>query len=116
MKGVQNPIARTLAVVALIASLIALIVVIGGATGGDSGGGGAGGGPRHAKSGLPKKKPSKQPKDTYVVRPGDSLSTIADQSGVSVEQLTLLNPNLDPQALISGQCVVLRQSGKDKCK
>ena len=116
MNGPQNPIPRLVAVLALVASLIALIVVIGGSTGGNSSGGGRGGGPKHAKGTPAKPKPSKAPKETYIVRPGDSLSTIADRYGVSVEQITLLNPNLDPQALISGQCVVLRQSGKGKCK
>ncbi len=115
MNGPQNSVARTLAVVGLVASLIALIAVISSS----SGGGGGESGPvatTTIKTVTKPKTPSKAPKDTYVVRPGDSLSTIADKSGVSVEQLTLLNSGLDPQALISGQCVVLRESGKDKCK
>jgi LysM repeat protein len=44
----------------------------------------------------------------YVVEPGDSLTSISDKTGVGVEKLSQLNPDLDPQALISGQRVRLR--------
>jgi LysM repeat protein len=45
----------------------------------------------------------------YTVEPGDSLTSIADKTGISVDKLTQLNPDLDPQALISGQRVKLRR-------
>ncbi|HYF26150.1 MAG TPA: LysM domain-containing protein [Baekduia sp.] len=40
---------------------------------------------------------------TYVVKPGDSLSTIAERTGVSIEQLRERNPDVDAQALRVGQ-------------
>jgi LysM repeat protein len=45
----------------------------------------------------------------YVVKPGDSFGSIAEKTGVSVEQLGLLNPEVDPQALVVGQRIKLRE-------
>lgn len=47
----------------------------------------------------------------HVVKPGDNLAAIAQESGVPLEELRLLNPELDPQGLVSGQRVRLRESG-----
>jgi LysM repeat protein len=46
---------------------------------------------------------------TYTVKTGDTLGAIAEQTGVSVERLQELNPQLDPQALVSGQMITLRE-------
>jgi orotidine-5'-phosphate decarboxylase len=51
---------------------------------------------------------SKRPK-TYTVRPGDVLSGIAERTGVSLSRLQELNPDVDPQALRSGQKLKLRE-------
>jgi LysM repeat protein len=47
-------------------------------------------------------------KSTYTVKVGDTLGGIAQSTGVPVEKLLELNPDLDPQALVSGQKVKLR--------
>ena len=47
----------------------------------------------------------------HVVKPGDNLASIAEQTGVPLEELRTLNPELDPQGLVSGQRVRLRESG-----
>jgi hypothetical protein len=47
----------------------------------------------------------------YVVRAGDNLALIAERTGVPLETLRELNPDLDPQALVTGQRVRLRESG-----
>jgi LysM domain-containing protein len=47
----------------------------------------------------------------YIVKPGDNLAAIAVKTGVSLEDLQSLNPDLDPQGLVSGQRVKLRESG-----
>jgi LysM repeat protein len=39
----------------------------------------------------------------YRVRSGDTLETIADQYGTTVEDLLALNPNVDPVELTIGQ-------------
>jgi Tfp pilus assembly protein FimV len=45
----------------------------------------------------------------YTVKAGDTLGAIAEQTGVSVERLLVLNPELDPQALVAGQRIRLRE-------
>jgi LysM domain-containing protein len=47
----------------------------------------------------------------YTVKPGDNLAAIAQATGVPLEELRSLNPELDPQGLVSGQRVRLRESG-----
>jgi LysM repeat protein len=47
-------------------------------------------------------------KGVYIVRTGDTLGSIAQKSGVTVERLQELNPSLDPQSLLSGQRIKLR--------
>jgi LysM repeat protein len=39
----------------------------------------------------------------YVVKPGDTLTVIADQANVSLETIQRLNPTVDPNALQTGQ-------------
>ncbi len=45
----------------------------------------------------------------YVVKPGDSFGSIAERTGVSIAQLEELNPEVDPQALVVGQRIKLRE-------
>jgi LysM repeat protein len=52
---------------------------------------------------------SQLPDDVYVVKTGDTLEGIAQQVGLTVERLLELNPDLDPQALVSGQEIKLRE-------
>jgi Tfp pilus assembly protein FimV len=45
-----------------------------------------------------------RPRSTgYSVRSGDTLGTIADRFGTTVDELLLLNPGIDPRALHVGQ-------------
>jgi LysM repeat protein len=46
---------------------------------------------------------------TYTVKAGDTLGAIAIKTGVSVTDLEDLNPGLDPQGLVAGQRIKLRQ-------
>jgi LysM repeat protein len=54
------------------------------------------------------KRAGKLPQNVYVVKTGDTLGSIAQKTGIPVERLQGLNPNLDPQALVSGQRLKLR--------
>ena len=55
------------------------------------------------------------PKDPfYVVKAGDSFTTIAQAEGISQEQIKKLNPNLDPQQLQPQNCVDLVPNGCKK--
>ena len=46
---------------------------------------------------------------TYTVKAGDTLGLIAERTGVPVDRLLELNPDLDPQALVAGQRITLRE-------
>ncbi|KKL44799.1 hypothetical protein LCGC14_2362070 [marine sediment metagenome] len=45
----------------------------------------------------------------YTVKTGDNLFTIAEETGTTVGELRALNPSLDPQQLVAGQRVKLRE-------
>ncbi|HET9163536.1 MAG TPA: LysM domain-containing protein [Solirubrobacterales bacterium] len=84
-----------------------MIVVIAATLGGGGGGGDSNGSskhPSHAKSGQ---GPAHTPK-SYVVQNGDTLSSIAHQTGVPVARILRLNPGVDPQILISGERLKLK--------
>lgn len=49
--------------------------------------------------------------DTYVVKPGDTLMAIADELGVSVEELIALNDLTDPSRLEVGQVLRIPARG-----
>lgn len=54
-------------------------------------------------------KPPARRVSTYTVKTGDTLGAIAEKTGVDVQTLQELNPELDPQALVSGQKIKLRE-------
>jgi hypothetical protein len=45
----------------------------------------------------------------YAVAPGDNLTSIAKRTGLTVGALQALNPNIDPNALQTGQRLRLRR-------
>lgn len=106
-------LARILAPLALIGVLVVIVILISGSTGGEvadtTGGGGSGGGQKSQKSqeGDKGEKGSKPPKE-YVIEPGDTLSGIAEQFGLSTAKIERLNPDLDPTALVTGATIKLR--------
>jgi hypothetical protein len=103
--------ARLLAPVALLVAVVAVVVVVSNSTGNDNGGDNdnanravettpRGGG------GQQQRRPQRR---FYRVRLNDTLGLIAEQTGVPVERLEALNPDLDPQNLIVGQRIRLRE-------
>jgi LysM repeat protein len=98
--------ARTFAVLALIAGFAILVAVFSSAlSGGDSG--------VHGKGGSAGKVSQKQPEGkeapkSYVIENGDTLIAIAHKTGVPVATIERLNPEVDPQILISGEKLKLR--------
>ena len=111
--------ARLVAPLALIAFVVALLIVLGGS------GAGEGGDDRGSDSGAgsgqpteptatdattePDKPKRRRRKAIYTVEPGDTLGAIAEETGVPVETIEELNPELDPQALVNGQEIKLRE-------
>jgi LysM repeat protein len=95
----RNP-ARLAAPLALLAALVAIVVVVQ-ASGSDSSKS------THTatrtavtQSARPSRRAASR---MYVVKPGDTLTVIADKAGVSLETIQRLNPRVDPQALQTGQ-------------
>ena len=83
---------------------VKLVVIVGNNTGsGDGGKGGAKTGKKDGSNQKPKTK-----KKVYVIKEGDTLTAISASTGIPVEKIQELNPDLDPQTLISGQSLKLR--------
>lgn len=53
--------------------------------------------------------PTRRTRPTYTVKLNDTLVLISEKTGVSVERIEVLNPDLDPQSLIVGQKIKLRE-------
>ncbi|MGH2981705.1 MAG: LysM peptidoglycan-binding domain-containing protein [Solirubrobacterales bacterium] len=107
----QSSPARLAAIVALIAAFVVLlVVVVSSLAGGDGSEGPASrqdGGRQQESKGSNRSQQSQR--RIYVVKPGDCcLSQIAQKTGIDVDTLVQLNPNLDPQAIHSGDRVKLR--------
>jgi LysM repeat protein len=64
--------------------------------------------PASSPSGKGDKKERKGPR-RYRVKEGDTPSSIAEKTGVPLEEILRLNPDLDPQTLSPGQRIRLRQ-------
>ena len=56
-----------------------------------------------------KSQPRKRTASTYTVKIGDNLPAIAQKTGLTVEKIQELNPQLDPYGLQSGQKIKLRE-------
>lgn len=98
--------ARLLAVLALIGALIALIVVVSSApTDGDNEA--VSGSGNHAAKAEPQKR-QRSRAATYVIKSGDTLIAIAHKTGVPVNEIMALNPEIDPQILITGESLKLK--------
>ena len=104
----QSSNARLAAILALIAVLIVLMVVVVTSLGGGDGGSSKSVAHKGARSQSTAKAQKQSARKTYVVKPGDTLSVIADKIGISVEQLQRLNPHIDQFSLQSGDRVKLR--------
>jgi LysM repeat protein len=58
---------------------------------------------------TPRRSGSATERRVYVVKPGDTLAQIAIRTDVPVERLMALNPMIDPQGLVTGQRIKLRE-------
>jgi LysM repeat protein len=100
--------ARLLAPLALVLAVVAVLLVIQASTGSsdDSKDG-------SAKTTSVEQQPTRTTKQrvrpSYTVKLNDNLGLIAEKTGVSVARLEELNPELDPQNLIVGQKIKLRE-------
>lgn len=100
----STAVARALAATALVAGFLVLVVVIA-----DSLGGGGSAGPQgRPPAGRVKRGRDRHVPAAYTVKSGDTLTSIAHRTGVSVARIQRLNPGVDPQILISGERLKLR--------
>jgi len=98
--------ARIVAVTALaIAAIVVIVAIASNAGGGDSSSSKHGHGGKTAHRAA--KKEHHVPA-TYEVQSGDTLVSIAHQTGVPVREIEALNPAVDPQILIAGETLKLR--------
>lgn len=84
--------------------ILVIAAALGGGDGGDGGrpgGGSTSAGQAKGKNGVPSPK-------TYEVQSGDTLTSIARETGVPVFRIVRLNPGVDPQILIAGEKLKLR--------
>jgi len=101
-----NPVARLAAVLALVAAVLVFIVLIA-TTGSDEGDNG--GTERQTEQSGPSKAGDRAvERGVWIVHEGDTLAQISEETGLDVDDLLQLNPDLDPQALIQGQRIALR--------
>lgn len=101
---------RLLAPVALVACLAAFVLVFMSARGDDEPTPAADTSTAPKSDTNPATTPKAKPKPaTYTVKAGDNLGSIAEKTSVPVERLQELNPELDPQALVSGQKIKLKE-------
>jgi hypothetical protein len=107
--------ARFLAPLALVAVVVALFAVVSASQDPDEAPA-----PNQATETQPESSPDgdgerregrreRRQRRTYVVEPGDTPSAIAEETGVPLEEILRLNPDLDPQTLSPGQRLRLRQ-------
>ena len=113
MKTSRQALARVIALSALVVAIIAIGVVIAGNTGGGQGGkrDHPGKQAKHQKGkgkGKDKGGGKKPTPATYTVKSGDTLTSIAADTGVPVVKIQELNPAVDPQILVEGQELKLR--------
>jgi LysM repeat protein len=100
--------ARFLAPLALVGFVIALLMVV---TSSQNQPGGSSA-PNQSSGTSPVASPTAQkPKGRrrYTVKTGDTPSSIAEKTGVPLEEILRLNPDLDPQTLSPGQRIKLRE-------
>jgi len=111
-QGRRRSAARLLAPLALLLAVGAVLVVIQSSTEPEDSGGGGGQTTAGEQTEQPTDtgtQPTRPRRASYTVKLNDTLGLISEKTGVAVERLQELNPELDPQNLIVGQKIKLRE-------
>ena len=106
-RGRRSP-ARLIAPVALVVAVVAVLLVVQASTSsdGDSKSGSADTSTTEQTTSTTSQRPIRP---SYTVKLNDTLGLISEKTGVSVARIQELNPELDPQNLIVGQKIKLRE-------
>jgi LysM repeat protein len=107
-QGRRRSPARLLAPLALLVAAIAVLLVIQASGNSDDSGGERATRQSTEQTDTTPRRQARQPA-RYTVKLNDTLTVISEKTGVSVERLQELNPELDPQNLIVGQKIKLRE-------
>jgi LysM repeat protein len=106
-------LARFLAPLALIACVVAVLaIVLGSGVVGDDAGSettGARDLPTTTERTETQAQRQRRGPANYTIKANDTLTGIAEAHGTTVERLQELNPDLDPQGLVAGQKIKLRE-------
>jgi LysM repeat protein len=105
MQTRTSALARIFAALALVGAVLVVAILIASSTGGDSSS------EPHHSTRTAKQQPQhseKPPPESYVIKTGDTLTSIAHETGVPVAEILALNPEVDPQILIAGEKLKLR--------
>jgi LysM repeat protein len=109
----RSTIARLIAPLALIACAVAVLaLVLGSGVVSDENGSETAGArdlPAATERTTTAEKKRKRTRATYTIKANDTLSGIAEENGTTVDRLLELNPELDPQGLVAGQKIKLRE-------
>jgi LysM repeat protein len=105
MRKSSSATARILAVIALVGGVVVLVVVVAAAV---DGGSSDKSGSTHAQTVKHREAAPKKTPASYVIETGDTLTSIAHATGVSVAKIERLNPEVDPQILIAGETLKLK--------
>ena len=112
-QGPRRSAARLLAPLALVVAIAAVLVVVQSSTtsngSGDGDGRATNGQATEARTTTEGRRQRRPARATYTVKLNDTLGLISEKTGVDVERLQTLNPELDPQNLIVGQKIKLRE-------
>jgi LysM repeat protein len=110
MQGRRRSPARLIAPVALLLAVAAVLLVVQATLSEDeSDGRDSNGAQAEPTTTTEKREQPVRQRANYTVKLNDTLGLIAEKTGVSVERIELLNPDLDPQNLIVGQKIKLRE-------
>jgi LysM repeat protein len=104
MQAAKSASVRALAPIGVALLAVAVLFIIATSLGDGSNGGDG----RDGRGDGGGQKKERTDEKVYIVEPNDTFTTISDKTGVGVDKLIRLNPDLDPQALISGEKVKLR--------
>jgi hypothetical protein len=112
MTGSSRALARLLAALGLALAAIAVIWVISSSTGEEEAS--TDESSKVTASGCNPKAEGALENGFYIVKPDESLSLIAERTCMEEDELSTLNPDLDPQALAPGACLNLEERGCER--
>jgi LysM repeat protein len=98
--------ARLMAPLALVAAAVAVVLVVQSSGSGSKGASTPASAPSTSTRTTGRSSPtlsSRPPRRSYTVKAGDTLSGIAQATGVSLSRIEALNPHVDAGALRTGQ-------------